>query len=81
MSEISIDPLLCLRQMYISAFSGQNKVTKMCLKYLLTPCCNDPLSSLLNNIQNYHVYTMYVNMNMVCTRIVCAMYTDSFGGT
>ena len=32
--QYSFQKLLC--QMDISTFSGQNKVTKMCLKYLLT---------------------------------------------
>ena len=59
--------------MDISAFSRQNKVTKMCPKYILT-CYYILNTDKSNNIQNYQVYTVYANMNMASTRIVCSIY-------
>ena len=78
-----------LRQVDISAFSGQNKVTKMCPKYLLTSyhkwssqyqilIKNDLANS--NSIQYYQVYTVYANMNMASTRIVCPIYMVNLSG-
>ena len=75
--------------MDISAFSGQNKVTKMCPKYPLILIINDRLSTKhlkidlvnSNNTQWYYqVYTVYANTNMAGTRIVCQIYTVNLGG-
>ena len=78
-----------LRLVDISAFSGQNKVTKMCPKYLLTHyyIWSSQYQILIkidlansHIIQYYQVYTVYANMNMAGTRIVCPTYSVNLGG-
>ena len=77
-----------LRQVDIYVFSGQNKVTKMCPKYLLTRYYkwSSKYQILIkidlensNNTQYYQVYTVYGNMNMANARIVCPIYTVNLG--
>ena len=72
--------------MRTSAFSGQSKVTKMCLKYLLAHyyICSSQYKKLINRsveIKQYtKVYTVYANTNMAGTRILCPIYTVDLGG-
>ena len=65
--------------MDISAHSGQNKVTKMCPKYLLT-IVSVPNLAKSNNTQNYQVYIVYAITNMAGTLIVYPIYTVNLGG-
>ena len=77
-----------LRLLGLLTFSGQNKVTKMCSKYLLTRYykLSSQYQTLIkidlansNSIQYYQVYIVYANMNMAGTRIVCQIYTVNLG--
>ena len=77
-----------LHQVDISAFSGQNKVTKMCPKYLLTRYYKwssqyqiliNRSSELKHYIQNNQVYTVYANTDMASTQIVCPIYMVNLG--
>ena len=75
--------------MDISAFSEQNKVTKMCPKYLLTRYykCSSQYQILINRsgeiklYTNFQVYSVYANMNMTSTWIVCPICKVNLGGT
>ena len=59
---------ICVCQMDISAFSGQNKVTKMCLKYLLTRYykCSSQYQILINRHEEIKQNTKFQSLNRVC---------------
>ena len=65
-----------LFQMDISAFSGQNKVTKMCLKYLLTRYYkwSSQYQILINRSGETKQYTKFSSLYRVCKYGLCVQY-------
>ena len=66
LDQYSFQIRLC--QMDISAFSGQNKVTKMCLRYLLTSYYkwSSQFQILVDRSGKIKQYTQFPSLNHVC---------------